>query len=397
MKKMLLAVSAAILVSHGMYAQITLSSSSYSSSFAGTTDTFLSSGTGVTYPSLVPATSMSWNMTSAVLTTPVGYDYSVAPDASVFTSAQFADSVVNSFATYDYIATFQRGITSGGFYEYGEHVNRQAIHITATGGPTDSMIFVAQDVIYSSPETIIKFPATYGSNWSSTYHLSFNFLLDVALLSYSNEPGSVKEYVSETDSVVGWGQMRVRTVSGGSSPYQLVLQVRRRIMQTDSFYVGGSLASSTLLSAFGVTQGQVTGQYEDAFYRPNEVYPLAAVGYRSDTFNTISGASTLAEGYGSDLSLGVNTIKNNNEASVYPNPVSNGTVNISVPNAQDGNWSYNIFNAAGNNVTNGSLNLSSNQTTTNISLGDALAPGVYYISISNNGAAIAVRPLEILK
>lgn len=104
MKKTLLTLTTALFTAQGINAQITLNSSSFTSTFAGTTDTLLTSGSGVTYPSLLASAGANWDMSTAVLATPVTYGYNVAALTSAFPSAQFADSVSLSFTTYSYIA-----------------------------------------------------------------------------------------------------------------------------------------------------------------------------------------------------------------------------------------------------------------------------------------------------
>ena len=396
MKRTLLALTTALLTAPAINAQITLTNSCYTASFAGTVDTFLNSGSGVTYPTnLVPGTDVSWNMNSAVLTTPVSYIYNVSPYTATFPSAQFADSILNNFATYQYIANFQRGFSAGGYYEYGEHVKRQAIH--APTGANDSLIFIAQDVVYSSPDQIIKFPATYGTTWSSSYNLSFAFALDVALLMYTNEPGNIKQYVTETDTVTGWGQMKVKKTDGTSGGYQLVLQVRKKIVTIDSFFINGAPASSTVLTGFGVTQGSRSVQHFVNYYRPNEAYPLASVGYTDTTYTTVSGATTLAQDFTSDLSTGIKELSATQAINIYPNPAKGTGINISVPAAQDGNWSYELYDVTGAQVQAGKLDLSNINTTVHLSLSDNIATGTYYISLKSNGEEQATRALEIIK
>ncbi len=220
MKKILISLTTALLTAPAINAQITLNSSSFTSTFAGTTDTLLNSGAGVTYPALAPAASANWDMNSAVLATPVAYGYNVAPYTAAFSSAQFADSVSLTFTTYSYIANIEKGFTTTGYEQYGQHINRQAILLTT--GATDSLIFNAQNMVYSTPYMLLGFPATYNAHWSSSFSDSLTFLLDVTLASFHNTPAALKSSVTETDTVVGWGEMKVKETSGSSSKYQLV-------------------------------------------------------------------------------------------------------------------------------------------------------------------------------
>jgi len=399
MKKLLLALSCTLLSAQSLYAQISLSSSSFTGTFAGTTDTLLNSSSSSTYPVLTPAASATWDMTTAVATSPVAYGYNVSPYTTAFASAQFADSELNSLSTYQYIANYERAFTSGGYMEYGEHINRQAIHLTGGSpiGPDDSIIFNAQNIVYSSPWTLLSFPATYNTHWSCSFNDSITFALDIAVLSYVNTPGTVKTWTTETDTVMGWGQMRVKETSGTAGGYMHVLQVRKRNVTIDSFYVNGGAATTVLLGALGLTQGQRTGTYYVDFYRPGEARPLATVTYTDSTFSTPKSATTLAENFNTDLTAGVTTLGNGRTINIYPNPATGHTIMIDMPGSQNGNWAYELFNIAGGQVASGALPISSNQSQAQIDLPGSLTPGIYYLRLKNNGEDIATRALEIVK
>ncbi len=398
MKRILLALTTALLTAQGINAQITLSNSSYTTTFAGTVDTFLSSGTGVTYPSSAQATNATWDFTTAVLTTPVSYNYNVSPYLPGFPLAQFADSELFGVSTYAYIGNQERAFTTAGYVGYGNHVKRQAIHLT--GGvftATDSLIFNGQDMMFSSPWNYISFPATYNSHWSSSFTDSFTFALDVAALSYSNTPGSIRESLTETDTVIGWGKLRVKKVDGTASNYMHVLQVKKKTVTTDSFFINGAQPSATVLTAFGVTQGQKKTTYFINYYRPDECKAIASVTFTDSTYSTPASASTLAENYNTDLATGVHNVTTDNVINIYPNPVKSNLVNISVPGAQDGNWSYELVDITGAKVQSGNLDFTSNHTNTQLALEKDITPGIYYISIRNNGELVAARALDIVK
>lgn len=401
MKKILLALLCAPLSITGIYAQtpLTLTNAGYTSTFAGTTDTLLGTATTPVYPSFTPTVNATWDMTGAVSNTVVSYGYNVNALTTPFASAQFADSTVTNFSTYSYIDNEERAFTAAGYVAYGRHINRQAIHLTGgTFGPTDSLIFNLQNMVYySAPWTLISFPATYHTTWTSTFSDSFNFALDVAIASYSNTPGTIKESVTEIDSVVGWGQMRVKKLDGTAGGYMHVLQVRKRLVRIDSFFINGAPAAGPILTGLGLSQGARTTAYSEAFYRPDDARPLASVTFTDSTFSTPNGASTLAQKFNSDLTAGVNTIADGKTINIYPNPITNNTISIDMPDAQNGNWTYELINIAGERAASGSLPISNNQTYTQITLPDSITPGIYYLSLKNNVREIAVRPLDIVK
>ncbi|MFI4962640.1 MAG: T9SS type A sorting domain-containing protein, partial [Legionellales bacterium] len=242
-----------------------------------------------------------------------------------------------------------------------------------------------------STRTKIALPATCPSSWASSYKFDINFKLTVAIASYSLTPGYIRSYVTEKDTVIGWGKMRIKTLAGTPSGYMNVLQVRTMTTTLDSFFVNGLPAAPTLLSALSLTQGQITKTYEQNFYRVNEVTPLAYVQFSDSANTTPTKVTTHVQRL---LPNAVPIVFNDANVKIYPNPVSGRNVSIDVP-VTTGEWKYELVNISGQAVAADRLQLSNNQTHTQIQFSASLVPGIYYIRLINDGKQVVVKPLEI--
>jgi len=387
MKKALFTLAGALLVTANLSAQITLNQSSYNTNNIGV-DTLLQTTSGSTYPNLAAAASASWDMTVVTDTSAVFVLARVATSGS----AQFADSVHQAFGPVVYNLNVQSSVTSTGIVDYGANILRQATSISAlTGTSTDSIIIDSQNIVYSSPDVQIAFPATFNSSWTSTYQYDFNFQLSLTyppVFSYDHAPGIVRAFITEKDSVVGYGQMRVKDINGNPSGYMPVLQIQSTVTTADSFFVNGAPATGTLVALFGLSQGASTSSYSQYYYRPMELTPLANVSYNDNTYSQPSAAQTHAQRLTPEA---VTILANNTTINVYPNPVTNHTIYVDISGAQTGSWTYDLINVTGQTVATAAI--SSNHT--QVALSSTLASGIYYLRVNQAGKSICIKPLEI--
>ena len=381
MKKTLLFIAGAMLLTTGINAQITLSQAGYTSSPIGTDSLEATATNPAGVPSLSAATNATWDL-SAITDSALEYAYHVNADTS---ACQFADSDFYSYSGASYQGHVQASIASGGLIDYGVFI--PAATQTISGA---TMNILNQHAVFSSPYTVIQFPATMGNNWSSNYQSDFNFQVTYSPV-YSNTPGEVKSFITETDTVVGWGHMRVMVVAGSPSLYFDVLQVKTVTTVMDSFLISGAVPLSAVLTALGVTEGQVTKTYAQNYYRTNEITPFAYVVFTDSTYSTPARVTTHAQRLEDNA---VPNVLNNADIQVYPNPVTAHVVSIDVP-AATGVWQYELVNVLGQKVAADVLPLSNNQTHTQLQLANTLPAGMYYIRLINGGKQVAVKALEI--
>ena len=159
----------------------------------------------------------------------------------------------------------------------------------------------------------------------------------------------------------------------------------------DSFFINGDPASSPILSGLGLVQGQVTTTYEQNYYRAEEVTPLANVRFSDSTYATPVRATTHAQRL---VKVGVADVSSNSEVNIYPNPVCDRQVVVSLPGLA-GAWSYQLIDAGGRLVADAALTVSGNKA--QIALPKSVTAGMYIVKLSNNGKQICVRSIDVVK
>jgi hypothetical protein len=384
---MLLIIISALLIAPGISAQITLTQSSYPESLIGT-DSLKMTTSVSSYPSLVAMVGGTWDMSIVTDSTPVFFAYRVPT-----VTYEFADSNVYGLLGYAYKGNVQSSVTGSAFVEYGINIQGAGYTLAPiTSVITDSLFIDTQAMVYSSLRTIIAFPATDHSSWSSVYTSAFNFQLSLSdiLFNYHHTPGVVKSYITEKDTVIGWGQMRVKDAGGSPSSYFNVLQVQTTITTADSFYIDDTAFSSSLLLALGLSQGKVVSTYQQNYYRPQEVTPLARVTFTDATFSQPESATTHIQRLATDA---VPYVINDAGINIYPNPVIGGIVSIDLPTGSE--WSYELADVTGRVI--GSAALQPNGNHTQFTLPSSILPGTYYIGLYNHGKQFCVKQVDVLR
>jgi len=387
MKKPIL-LFAGLLLAAASHGQITLNEAGYTSPTMGT-DSLKVTTAASSFPSFAAATSATWDLSTITDSSVDLFNYLVAASSP----ATFADSAYYRLGSYVYQGNVQTALTPAGLVEYGINI-QTTYYVIGTG---DTIFIPTQNDAFSSTYTVIKFPATMSSSWSSTYQSDFNYQVTYNAPLYVHAPGIVKSYFTETDSVIGWGQMRIKTEAGTPSGYVNVLQVRSNVARTDSFYLNGGItdpALPSLLGILGTTQGQVTNTYNQNFYRVDDVIPLANVQFTSASNDTAKKATTHVQNLPAPAVSGIKNIANESPIKVFPNPVTNQSLTVTLPNA-NGLWSYELIDITGRKVQEGPLQ--PNATNAQVSLVPSLTGGIYYLKVYNNGLQVSVNPVEIVR
>jgi hypothetical protein len=269
-------------------------------------------------------------------------------------------------------------------------MDRQANPIGAlTMNQQDTLTFPEQVITYSAPLMDVKFPMSFGDNWSNSFMFNTDFELTYTAASLNQVPGQRRSYMEQRDSVKGWGKMRVEDVTGTASAYMDVLAVQTTEMVTDSFFLMGGPAPTQLLMGFGLTQGMVTNKYTTRFFRSGEVTPLLSVEHTDNTFTTVDAATVMLNRH----TPAPNSINGISAAAVnvYPNPVTDGRINVT--NLAAGSWTYTLTSLSGQKVSGAALNAANGSAV--IAL-DGVSGGVYHLSLSKDGM-IQSSELVIIK
>jgi hypothetical protein len=360
------------------------------------TDTFKVLDAAVAYPNFTAATNATWDLTSVTYDTTTSMYYPHYPNTnSAFPNAQYYNAAhypINPNLSYN--SHVMMSIQNSGLMRIGEAIERQAIPLgSISGSATDSLVFLAQNITYSSPEPYVSYPCTMGTNWASNASFTTDFTLTVAAMSLNNTPCQRKTAFAETDSVIGWGKMRVKTPAGTASDYIDVLMLKRITTVTDSFYIGGAPAAPALLSAFGITQGMVSTSYEYNFLRAGEVNPLVFAEYLDNSFavNKIKFVHVHADRL--PAATGVNEITaSDNAFSIYPNPVAGNILYVKLNDASIHQVQYTLSNINGQTVKSGTFSMNNHYGT--IPTPDN-AQGVYFLRLFTQDKSLGAQTVLI--
>lgn len=368
----------------GAIAQITLNSSNAPTlSVLTVNDTSNSLPLLATYPNMTAATNATWDLS----TVPDSFEY-VSPQgpasSATFPSATFVKSLQYNFSpTLTYKVTGMYGVQSNGILLYGENIIRQALPLgSQTGNSNDSLVFPAQNVVYNTPATIVAFPSTYKTAWSTTPRYTTSFNLTIAAYALNNTPGQRVTYYTTKDSVIGWGKMRVKDKAGNATAYIDVLQMLSSQSGTDSFYLGGSPAPTALLTAFGLTQGQVTKRYSVSYLRSREFLPLVDAGYSDAALTSLKYIRLHRQRL--PVPTSIISISKQNTLEVFPNPVRDHSLTV---NLNGSPAKYQLINEMGRKKAEGNVPASGK-----IELNASLPLGNYILLIQQ-----AEQPLQFTR
>lgn len=384
MKQLLLTLSCGLLASQA-FAQITLNATNARTNPTGIDTLHSASPAGL--PALNPGTNLTWDFSTATYNGNMNY----SPFSAVTSHPPATHGVMVNFDLamgYPYTTQSLFNVGTTGMQAHGEVLTRQAYKLPSPGAQ-DSIIVNAQTVHYSSPKTVIAYPATYNTAWTSD--LSYNMALTLNYPPFYNfAPSERRSKVKSTSTVVGWGKAKAKDMAGTTSGDMSVLLVQTADTVTDSFYINGTPAPPQALTPLGLTQGQKSYLYQRNLYRVNEVTPLVSITYTSSGYTTVEDANIhrqrLAPVSVKDLNL-------DDKVALYPNPAKGREVTMQIADAKDGNWTYEIVSITGQKMAAAQLDLQSGKA--RINLGQDVQPGIYLVNVYYNGQLGAIKPLVI--
>jgi hypothetical protein len=389
MKTALLLFTSVAVFTIGAKAQITLNQSSYTGATFQTTDTVgVVIGTSGIPTNLGGGNNVNWDFSTVNYNTSEEMLYMAAPSGYDFQLFKI-DTISSPFLYINSRGYYN--IAANGYMQSVLRIDRRGYTLSGKvigAVATDSIVFDNQLDTLSNPLTLIKFPATMSTSWSSNYVTDIKFHVTYALASINNAPGNNYRYETETDSVIGWGKMTVKRADASKSGTMDVLEVRVHHIRTDSFYLNGAPAPPSLFQPPFVTQGAVTHTYMHRFYRAGQVTPLVEVTYTDNTYATASKTTV-------DWSPTPASIKHipGSKAVIYPNPVTGNVIHIELAEQFKTSIGYKLTNLAGQTILSG--NLPANQLSHKITTPATLAAGSYLLCLEQDGTQIAAKQLVI--
>jgi Secretion system C-terminal sorting domain len=216
-----------------------------------------------------------------------------------------------------------------GVFDKGFYVGAQAYSLAAfTGNNNDSLTFPLQGALVSSARQIMQFPATHTTAWSSQSRRVVDFNLTVGAAGLNKTPCKHVFTIFRTDTIAGWGTLRVYANGAPSVPYGVLVN-RSVQFAVDSFFVGGPPAPPALLNAFGITQGQKTDIINRlTAYREGHSMPLAVVFFENSNFTTPTVIYTDSENLTTTATHSPENLQYT--TLLYPNPSADGVVHLQI-------------------------------------------------------------------
>jgi len=327
--------------------------------------------------------------------------------AGVF-PAQYADSIPHQLGNIYFYSDNQTTLTINyGLSSMGETIDSQYVVANRIPASKDTIIFSPQNNLYYTPSgigyayyyTLGLFPFTFHSNWQSNFRHSSSFALIDSTLGYNHVPGAIYFNNTRTDTIIGYGTMSLVLPYGDTAKNVKILQCKTITTERDSFTLNGSPFSPALLAALGLTQGMTSATYSYQFFREGRLAtPFMRVWYTNNNFSTISKVwiDTLYAGTVAPPAPSIvpEIININSDVTIYPNPVTGRVVNIAVANASNGAWSCELMNISGQQVV-ASSNMSLSGGKGEIVIPSGLAPGMYYLRVSNDNRPVAIKAISI--
>jgi hypothetical protein len=121
-------------------------------------------------------------------------------------------------------------------------------------------------------------------------------------------------YETRSDSVVGWGKLRLPTLNRDLD----VLMVKEYTTLIDSFLYKDKVSTARLVYGLGALQGKVTRASKILFYTPAALLPVLKLNFAEHDFKILVGAVF-------DVGLlvtGTNEVAIANNFRIYPNPIA---------------------------------------------------------------------------
>lgn len=306
------------------YAQapITITAAQFPAS-AATIDRFQpAAATGVTAP--LTGANRSWDYRNlAPLGAVAVNSYFSAGSTPPFAGSVRAYSFSLPLGPFNIAATAYEGFDAQGFSQLGAAVAAQTFPLsTVTGAPGDVLAIPAQNIVVNNLRTPLPLTAT--TRVVRTSRVVSNSSLTVLLLALNQASFRYVQRTTTVDSVAGWGTVRIPVAGSAAGSGAIpALLVQRRVIAQDSFYLNNQPASAFLLTALGQSQGAISREYSQFFYRQNATQPVLVLQYDNSSFASPTGVAYSAEAT-VPLAVAASREVATGGLSAWPNPAVKG-------------------------------------------------------------------------
>jgi Secretion system C-terminal sorting domain len=314
---------------------------------------------------------------------------------AIFSDAMLATNYAATFQAFSYPSRAYMKLDATGFTQLGYTTNGRGFSITSiSGGAADSLIFPPAITRYSSPSAFYKFPITANTAWRSSFKDTSNFLLSVAAFGLNRTPAArISAYLS-TDTIMGWGTLRMKNPTGGAVLSYAVLLNRNIVTTVDSFYLAGGLAPAALLGAFGLTQGSSSGT--------PAIYAFLGIGFKQPLMLIATDAAGRIDFVSRGVLPALGLVLDNKEATnltvattVYPNPTTE-VIHLEFQKTSNSDWHVMLYDAAGKIITINRVSAAQGNVNQRFTLDSALPSGTYFYNLLDETSLIRANGKVVL-
>lgn len=373
-------------IAFGTFGQIILNKNNYPIPYD--TTNYLNITSQVSLPAV--GNNLVWDYSNLNISGVTDSSYYITGNFPILSSAKFIyDKQPKAFTqflgySYDQYLT----LDSSGIKEVGIHVPAINYGIGALTGNNADTLYILDNLIdeQTNPVTLMPLPYTVGTYVNTVTRYVVEMQLTLSANSMNKVPLQHVFNYHRTDSVIGWGTLKLPLVNGFITEFP-VLQTRIVEYPIDSFYLNGTPAPDTLLAKFGLAQGQMIGayRYRIHLYRENLFGYQMRFNFTDTTFSTLhnTGGAYIRKEF--PIATGISSPNFNNEITAYPNPVTGGGFYIST-NGTENIEEITLSDISGRIVYQTSLNLSDNIY---VPLNENLPYGLYLLKVFDAQGNIA--------
>jgi hypothetical protein len=249
----------------------------------------------------------------------------------------------------------------------------------------DSVTYPIQIREFKPAIQYYKFPMSTNTAWKNNSRLTTNILLKINALGLDNALLQHVLITASTDSIIGWGTLKMRSSTPGVILNFNALLVSSTWVGTDSFYFNGTLASTDLLSRLELTQGYSNTQKSVYFLASKYKAP-----YLTFFLNNSNDLEDIYRAILPDVGLAVRNEDLGDPkitTTVFPNPTSErATFEFDKTSIDD--WRVFIYNEAGQIIRNDFVKTPEGKTQFTIDFDSNLPNGVYFYQIIDDNSLI---------
>lgn len=181
--------------------------------------------------------------------------FPVPEEDTCFVGAQSQRPVNFSFQAFQYPGTGYTAYEEGGRFDLGFKTDGAKFALTGiTGNPMDTLDILPRTT--QARETLIPFPATFGTIAQDTFVQTAPLALTVSAFGLNQTPAAQTVTTTNKVEVIGYGNLILPTLSGVPSESMEALLTRVTTVDVANYTLAGSPAPAALLQAFGVSQNE---------------------------------------------------------------------------------------------------------------------------------------------